>query len=126
MKNHGQSTNKRTVALANAQILHSLANPALGEDLATTFRIYTEDTLQPFAPFLQRFGFDGATIYSATGVWQGTTERSAVLEIIAPYARRVDVVRMAAAIAAEHNQTAVLLTWANARTHETITVDGGK
>jgi len=46
------------------------------------YRIYTENKgIDRIIKLLDNCGFDGATIFRATGVWKGTAENSVVIEI---------------------------------------------
>jgi hypothetical protein len=125
MKNHGQSTNAITRNLANAQTLKAYANPPVLDSRATVYRVYVANVdYAPFLPYLTANGIEGATILSATGIWQGSVERSNVVEIIGTFADRNKVVQFASALAHGWNQSEVLVTWQNARTFETVTVYG--
>jgi hypothetical protein len=126
MKNLGQSHNKLTVSLANAQTLHAYANrPIASEALATVYRVYVANVdYAPFLPYLDAAGIQGATILSATGIWQGSVERSNVVEIIGTFEDRNKVIKFAADLAHGWKQSEVLVTWQNARTFETVTVYG--
>ncbi len=112
MKNHGQSSNVRTRALAEAQTLHAYANRA------TVYRVYVANKNYAFYPYLLANGIQGATILSATGLWRGTAERSNVVEIIGTFEDRNKVIKFAADLAHGWKQSEVLVTWQNARTFE--------
>ncbi len=126
MKNHGQSSNVRTRALAEAQTLHAYANrPIASEALATVYRVYVANEKNyAFYPYFLANGIQGATILSATGIWQGTAERSNVVEIIGTFEDRNKVIKFAADLAHGWKQSEVLVTWQNARTFESVTVYG--
>jgi hypothetical protein len=133
VKNHGQSNNTITRSLANAQIAHAASSVVFDardvasvDALSTVFRIYTEDTGDDFPEHVTRIGFDGATMFSATGIYKGQTERSAVLEIIAPYGRRADVLALTVALVDAHHQECAILSWQNARVFDSTFVFGSR
>jgi len=71
------------------------------------FSLYTED-MPNLASIVTQY-FDGATIYSARGIWRGTSEASAVVEIIAPSTARQQVIALAKHIKAANHQTAIMV-----------------
>jgi hypothetical protein len=74
------------------------------------YRLYTE-----FAPNLLELTaryFKGATLYFGTGLWEGNTESSGVIEIIATEDDLQSVVFLAGDIKHTNAQQAVLVTYA--------------
>ena len=101
-----------TRKLANAQESFSArkhASPAVVSP-SVEYRLYTE-----FAPNLLELTsryFKGATLYFGTGLWEGNTESSGVIEIVATEEDLQSVVFLAGDIKAVNNQQAVLVTYA--------------
>ena len=119
---HGQSGSTLTRGLADAQVAH--AARTAGDGLPAVYRVYTEDTRDAFGPFLDRAGFAGATLFSATGLYNGVVERGIVIEILGTLADRARVIRMAADIADVNKQTEVLVSWQSSRGFDVARVFG--
>lgn len=84
----------------------------LGIGLMTMYRLYTE-ARPNLTTLVTAAGFKDATIYSATGLYNGTVENAAVIEIIAPgYSRSVmeRIAALATDIATVNRQTSALVT----------------
>lgn len=76
------------------------------------YRIYTERKNVTGIKDILDDGFDGYTLIRATGVWEGETESSLIIEIIKEKNHDVDVEAAAHRIAILNNQDAVLITQA--------------
>lgn len=132
MKGHGQSSNHHTVALADAQVRHAereMLGQYAEEDsrplgIPAVFRVYTEDILEAFGPFLRRAGFAGATLIAATGIYNDQTERGMVIEIVDTLDARQRILNMALDIAVTNRQHEVLVTWQSNKGFETVRVFG--
>lgn len=75
--------------------------------MQTRYRLYTE-RFDNLAELTSR-SFQGFTIFSAVGYWEGIAEQSAVIEIIAEHAE--DKIAVLAELIRETNkQTAVMVT----------------
>lgn len=73
------------------------------------FSLYTEDR-PGLSDIIGRY-FDGATIHNGIGLWRGSVERSAIVEILGT---REDVTRvfyLAGDIRAAGRQSSVIVTW---------------
>ncbi len=84
------------------------------------YRIYTEDkNSYLIEKLLERHGIDGATIYETTGLWQGKSEASIVIEIIGHDSQdvRARVFALKDDIKRENNQESVLLTISQAEVY---------
>lgn len=77
------------------------------------YRLYTE-ARPNLTALVTRSGFTGATIYSATGLYEGKMENAAVIEIIAPDSHSRTIMERIAALATDiatvNRQTSVLVT----------------
>lgn len=100
-------------SMARAQEAHARARTA--PDVApadasrdVTWRLYTED--RSTVPSIVADYFDGATMFTATGLWKGQTEQSVVVEVIAPITSRARIIAVARRIIELNNQEAVLVT----------------
>lgn len=98
-------------ATAESIGLFKLATP---KATAVAYRIYTEDAdslRESLARLVTRY-FEGATITYGDGVWQGLTERAAVVvDIIGTTDDLQAVASLAGDIRFVHGQSAVLVTW---------------
>ena len=74
------------------------------------YRIYTE--FYPNLLDLTARYFKGATLYFGTGLYEGNTEQSGVIEIVATQADLQSVVFLAGDIKAVNAQASVLVTYA--------------
>lgn len=118
---HGQSGSSLTRALADAQEL--AADGKRG--IPAVFRIYTEDVIgQDVSTALAANGFDGATLFTATGIYKGIVERGLVVEIVDTLDSRSRVLRLALSIAQSFKQTEVLVTWQSSKGFDTARVYG--
>jgi hypothetical protein len=82
---------------------------------AIVYRLYTEDTEHDGDSGVSRLVtryFAGATIYAATGLWQGATEYGLVVEIVATSADLQSIIHLAGDIKVQNHQSSVLMTWA--------------
>lgn len=118
---HGQSGSTLTRGLADAQIAAHDAKTA-GIGIPAVFRLYTED--KSVVRLLEANGFDGATLFHGTGVWQGTVEASLVIEILATLADRERIIRLARSIALANTQSEVLVTWNSSKGFDVARVFG--
>jgi len=55
-------------------------------------------------------GLPGATIYPATGLWEGQTEKSVVVEVLGELPNKLDGRELARSLAVRLNQQCVLYT----------------
>lgn len=104
-----------------AQVSASSPDALASESLPTVFKLYTED--KPVVRLVSGY-FEGASLHHVTGIWQGNVEAGLVIEILAPYSSRKLALKLAADIALQNEQSAVLVTWHNARGFEQVTVLG--
>lgn len=77
------------------------------------FRLYTEDSdglRESLVRLVARY-FEGATITHGVGLWQGKTERAAVVDIIGTLDDVQAIANLAGDIRFVHGQAAVLVTW---------------
>jgi hypothetical protein len=108
---------------------HALANSqgqSNGRKPLTTvaYRLFTEDAdalRDSLVKLVSRY-FEGATITYGIGLWQGVTERAAVIDIIGNANDLQAIVNLAGDIRFVHGQTAVLVTWHSLNTL-TVTAD---
>lgn len=90
-----------------------LFKPATPKATAVAYRIYTEDAdslRESLVRLVTRY-FEGATITYGDGVWQGHTERAAVVDIIGTTDDMQAVASLAGDIRFVHGQSAMLVTW---------------
>ena len=73
------------------------------------YRLYTEH--KPNLVELVSRYFTGATIYTATDLWQGETELSRVIEILGSSVDRQNIIYLAGDIRQVNQQSAVIVTW---------------
>ena len=73
------------------------------------FSLYTEDRPN-LVQLIARY-FDGATIYSAHGIWKGAIEKTTVIEIVGTFANLQRIFDLAGDIRVLNNQGSVLVTW---------------
>lgn len=73
--------------------------------MKTVYRLYTED--KPNIGVLVGRYFDGATILHGLGLWKGTYEKSAVIEILTEDATKIR--QLAEHIRMENRQEAVMV-----------------
>lgn len=92
--------------LARAQEAHAAIE---SRNPSVVYRLYTED--KPNVRELVSRYFDGATILFARGLWQGQTEDSVVIEIVALKSDLQKVVHLAGDIREVNQQTAVFMTY---------------
>lgn len=100
--------------LANSQGQAGKVFPPV-KDAPVAYRLFTEDsdsTRESLLRLVTRY-FEGATITYTTGLWQGQTERGAVVDIIGTSDDVQAVVNLAGDIRFVHGQAAVLVTWHN-------------
>lgn len=81
----------------------------MSENTTVVYNLYTENF--PNLPDLVTRYFDGATIYDGLGVWQGTQEQSAVIEIIGHRDDLQAVTHLAGDIKHVNKQQSVIVTW---------------
>ena len=91
-----------TQTLAEAQEQHV-------RDTAVVFTLYTES--KPNLSELVTRYFDGATITYGLGLWQGTTEPAAVIQIFGWLENLQNIVFLAGDIKTVNAQQTVLITW---------------
>ena len=77
------------------------------------YRIYTERKNVTGIKEILDDQFDGYTLISAAGVWEGETESSLIIEIVGEENRNYDIRTVAESIAVLNQQDAVLITTAN-------------
>lgn len=77
---------------------------------SVVYHIYTEDKREAVGPLIRRY-FPCATLYTATGIWHGETERALVIEIVADANALQSIVFLVGDIKAVLEQSAVLLAW---------------
>lgn len=78
--------------------------------LDTLYTLYTEDKPN-VAELVSRY-FTGATIYHASGLWNGALESTIVVEIVASETDLQNIVNLAGDIKHANAQDSVLVTWA--------------
>jgi hypothetical protein len=76
----------------------------------TLYRIYTEDVHRDTIVRTVAARFQGFTVLTAQGYWDGTAESSVVVEIVGTAADRDNVHAAARAIKLHNSQQAVLVT----------------
>jgi hypothetical protein len=83
-------------------------NTRTSDNFSVVWRLYTERF--PNLAQIVGFYFKGATLFDATGLWEGATESSTVIEIISTRAKQADILALAEDICAINNQSEVLIT----------------
>lgn len=95
--------------------------------VSAVYRIYTE-TRDNLVQLVSRY-FEGATLYSAVGLWEGQTEPSTTVEIIGVPSDRTRVLQLARAILQVNAQSSVLVTTLDSRegySVYSVTAESGK
>ena len=80
----------------------------------TRYRLYTERKLN-LRNLVTKAGFQGATIYDTSGIWEGQVEESAIIELIADptFENQMKIGILADTIKKVNKQDAVMLTMEN-------------
>ncbi len=79
--------------------------------MVTIYRVYTE--YKPNLLDLASKHVDGATQFVTSGLWKGTIEQSAVIEIVSDDSKAGDVFAYARAVRVTNKQECVLVTIQN-------------
>lgn len=93
----------------------NLFKPPTPKATSVAYRLYTEGAeslRESLLDLIERY-FEGATITYGVGLWQGTTEIAAVVDIIGTTDDLQAIASLAGDIRFVHGQSAVLVTWSN-------------
>ena len=106
-----KQTSSLTRRLTDAQVAHADVRRQGAAMTNTLYTLYTED-IGDVAAIVARY-FEGATLYSAIGLWQGTRELAMVVEILTDDSAETlqRIVNLAGDIKVINHQTSVIVTW---------------